>query len=320
MREKVLYIVPARLGDAVMTTPVVTLIKHYQPELTLDILAVSPLGASVYQNNPRIGNVYNLTDIEDLKSFSKDYTQAFLTHVDKRTLEAASALDIPLVQAEDADEAQGQAAQSLRFIHHYFNEKNKKFPFEKLAYELYPSQVDKAHIHALLTQALGNIEKYKLIGCHIGCHGIAKSSGVFRKIFKKKTHRKVWPLKHFLKLERLLLKLDPTIRFVITGGPGETELANAFMKKSKSAINLCSQTTTLQLAALMGFLNAYITSDTGALHVACATNVNLIALFGPTNLMRTGPYPKTAFRHILQKDPLSELSPETVMNVIKKYI
>ena len=135
-----------------------------------------------------------------------------------------------------------------------------------------------------------NIDASKdvLIGYQLGCHGLAKKR---TRIFNRFAHPKAWPLKNFIKLMRALKEWNPHVRAVLTGVENEVELGKEFCKKFPDTINLINQTSVLELMALMSGLKLVITNDTGTLHVACASELPVIALFGKKNFVENGPYP-----------------------------
>lgn len=53
--------------------------------------------------------------------------------------------------------------------------------------------------------------------------------------------------------------------------------------------NICGQTTLGQAMALIKRCNLFLTNDSGLMHVAAAFNIPMVAVFGPTNPITTGP-------------------------------
>ncbi len=77
-------------------------------------------------------------------------------------------------------------------------------------------------------------------------------------------------------------------------------------------INLCGLTTLGQAMALIKRCNFFLTNDSGLMHIAAAFHVPLVALFGPTNHLTTGPMSGNAkiVRHALDCSPcLKETCP-----------
>ncbi|MEJ2744958.1 MAG: glycosyltransferase family 9 protein [bacterium] len=78
---------------------------------------------------------------------------------------------------------------------------------------------------------------------------------------------------------------------VIIGGlSGEGEEIVRRMQKKALAVDRI--TDPLRMAALLKRLDVVVTTDSGPMHLAAALGVPVVALFGPTNPSRTGPFPK----------------------------
>jgi ADP-heptose:LPS heptosyltransferase len=56
------------------------------------------------------------------------------------------------------------------------------------------------------------------------------------------------------------------------------------------AINLAGSTTVGLLPALLSKASLLITNDSGPMHIAAAAGTPVVALFGPTSAVLTGPY------------------------------
>lgn len=57
-----------------------------------------------------------------------------------------------------------------------------------------------------------------------------------------------------------------------------------------NVVDLAGKTTLRELIALIGRCSVLLTNDSGPMHIASALNVPLVALFGSTNDVKTGPY------------------------------
>ncbi len=76
-------------------------------------------------------------------------------------------------------------------------------------------------------------------------------------------------------------------RIVLTGGPGEEEVAEQVAVQMRTpAVNLAGRTTLGALAALMARLRLFVANDTGPAHLAAAVGVPSITLFGPGDRTR----------------------------------
>ena len=81
-------------------------------------------------------------------------------------------------------------------------------------------------------------------------------------------------------------------KVVITGGASDMALANEIKNMMKEKPILACGLKLKQSAALFKKLNLFITADSGPLHIANAVGAKkIIALFGPTSVELTGPFP-----------------------------
>lgn len=79
-------------------------------------------------------------------------------------------------------------------------------------------------------------------------------------------------------------------RVVITGGPGEIAIAADIERElSGSCVNLAGTMTVRELMALIKRCDFFITNDSGPMHIAAAFGVPLVAIFGPTDHASTYP-------------------------------
>jgi ADP-heptose:LPS heptosyltransferase len=77
---------------------------------------------------------------------------------------------------------------------------------------------------------------------------------------------------------------------IVLWGPGETATAQAVVDAARGAARLASPTTLGDLVALARGARLMVSGDTGPLHIAAAVGVPVVALFGPTDPERNGPW------------------------------
>jgi len=310
MNKKVLFLSPARLGDTLMLTPALSLLKLLKPDFLIDILGLTELGVSVYKNNPHCEKIYTHAEIKHVDEFSQGYDLVVAAHRDNKILELITQLKKPVVLIENADQEQCQAQQALSFIKVMFSE--DKLPAQPIGYELFPGEAEKSTI----IQLLNSDNLY--IGMHLGCHGINKKDVWLP--WHKLDHEKLWPIKQFIALAKTLKARYPNAQIVLTGGANEQLLAHQFKQKIDNVVDLTGKTNLLELAALVERLAVYICPDTGTMHVACAMNTPLVALFGPTNSNRTGPYPSSPKRKVIKAKSLLELNQQSVVDAVDSLL
>ncbi len=83
------------------------------------------------------------------------------------------------------------------------------------------------------------------------------------------------------------------VRVLVSGGPSaaDRDYARAILGPESDATDLSGTLSFAQLAALLRRAIVYIGPDTSVTHLAAATGVPTIALFGPTDPTRWGPWP-----------------------------
>jgi heptosyltransferase I len=99
---------------------------------------------------------------------------------------------------------------------------------------------------------------------------------------------KLWDDKKFAKLADMIgQRLN--IKVVFTGS-GKGSLSKITKSMATEGINLGGETSLLELAFIYKNAITLITTDSGPMHLAVAAGTPVIALFGPTDPARTGPY------------------------------
>lgn len=102
---------------------------------------------------------------------------------------------------------------------------------------------------------------------------------------------KRWPAEYFAELVRQLARKFPDARFAILGDGADKPLGGIISQAGpERCFNLCGQTSLLEMVEWIRLCDLVITNDTGPMHAAAALGKPLVALFGPTEPRRTGPY------------------------------
>jgi heptosyltransferase-1 len=101
---------------------------------------------------------------------------------------------------------------------------------------------------------------------------------------------KVWPADRFAAvIDRMAAELH--LPAVLAGSASERPACDSVAAKCGGRpANLAGATTLRQVAALIDGARLVLTNDSGPMHIADALQRPLVALFGPTNPLRTGPY------------------------------
>jgi heptosyltransferase-2 len=77
---------------------------------------------------------------------------------------------------------------------------------------------------------------------------------------------------------------------LILGGPGEEAIGRQVSDLMKyHSVNLCGRIKLREAMALIEKCRLFVTNDSGLMHIAAALDVPLVAIFGSTNPITTGP-------------------------------
>lgn len=139
---------------------------------------------------------------------------------------------------------------------------------------------------------------------------------------------KQWPAERYGEVARALSQAGYTV--LVNFGPGEEELAKTVQTSSGTAVPIsCS---VAELIALTRRAKLFIGGDTGPLHLAAALRVPVVAIFGPTDPARNGPYgtnsivlrnpaSRTSLSHTSTPDPgLLRITPGEVITAARRLL
>lgn len=100
---------------------------------------------------------------------------------------------------------------------------------------------------------------------------------------------KRWPAARFGEVATFLREVRG-LPSVVLWGPGEEPLAQAVVDASSGAARLAPPTGLADLLALVRGAALMVSGDTGPLHLATAAGTPTVAIFGPTDPTRNGPW------------------------------
>lgn len=102
---------------------------------------------------------------------------------------------------------------------------------------------------------------------------------------------KNWPLDRFAALaERLQQESNATV--FLLGSPADRAGCEQMAANLSSGrvVNLAGRTRLPELGGVLAEMDLVVTNDSGPMHLAAAVGVPTLAVFGPTDATRTGPY------------------------------
>ncbi len=296
MREihRILVIRTDRIGDVVLSLPVVTALRRRYPKSHLAIL-VHPDVYQVVEKFPDLDKIH--IDKENEKSIrgffslikmmrQEEFDAAILLHPTLRLAWAVQFARIPIRVGT------GYRIYSFLFNKRVFEHRKNSRRHEaeynlRLAAEV-GADVSQVHFGLSilpsaaqqvdqLLKEIGITERKPLVILHPGSRGSALN----------------WPWTHFAQLADRLIK-ESSAQIAITGGENEHEVIERIIKNSSEKIfNLAGRLDLKELAALFKRADLIVANSTGPLHIGVAVGTEVIGLYPPVTAMsarRWGPY------------------------------
>ena len=277
--QKIIVRFPNWLGDLVMAQPILAALKETYPESELTALVKSPLHL-VLKNDPSLDHLWLLEDSPPARLKREKFDLGVLL-----TNSFSSALHFFQGRVKKRLGYKSDLRSLLLNLRAPFNKKKEhqfisyqrvlsplNFPFAFEPPHLYLSGVEKEQAHKRLLD-LGYRKNKKLIAFSpFAAFGKAKC----------------WPLENYLSLaKKLIAKKDAYVLFL-----GEKVFQKELDRRVKDDrfLNLVGKTTLRELIALLNEADLVVANDSGPMHLAAALNTPLIALFGSTSPVLTGPF------------------------------
>jgi heptosyltransferase II len=110
---------------------------------------------------------------------------------------------------------------------------------------------------------------------------------------------KCWPAERFAELgDRLIARFDADV--ILFGAPSERDIASRIASGMRHRpVNLAGETSIAELPAFFSACDLFVGNDSGAMHVAAAAGIPIVAIFGSTDPEGTAPLTsrRTLVRH-----------------------
>jgi heptosyltransferase-2 len=293
--KNILIRFPNWLGDLVMATPVLHDIRHHWPEANITAMCQGNT-ALLLQHDPHLNDIFRFERTSGWVHRSQ--------HSDIIEKLREGEYDLGVLLTNSFSSAwrlwRGHVGNRIGFkgnCRSFLLNKAVPFPANKetqhlvLTYKallppmgiptsdtpprLYITQSEKESAQKIL--ALHNIilGKQTIVGINPGAaYGTAKC----------------WLPERFRQVTERLLE-DPNTAVVYFGDSSTAPLVNEICHELRgSLLNLAGKTSIRELMALIKCCDAFLTNDSGPMHIAAALDIPLVALFGSTSDVKTGPY------------------------------
>jgi len=273
--KKILIIRLSSMGDILLTTPLIRSLKKQNPAIQIDFVLKEEFFELV-KNNPNLTNIH----IYSKQSFEK---QILINTLISNNYEIVIDLQHNIRSKEITKSLHCQTFRFKKNDVRKFLLVNFKINKLKYAPKIPLRYAETAGInldHEGLDIFTDNVAdpRLDLNEKYIGlCPGA-------------KHFTKHWPKEYFIELGKQLESAG--YKVVLFGGLNEEELIGEIANQLSSSVNLYGDSI-LQATANMKMCKAIYTNDSGAMHLACAAKVPVIAFFGST-VKEFGFYPYKA--------------------------
>jgi lipopolysaccharide heptosyltransferase I len=295
------------IGDVINTLPSVTLLRRAEPDACIGFV-VEDRAAELVQNHPHIDRVFVFPRRRwremlrhptpgswlRLRREVTDYAREIRAQHFTVALDFQGNLKGALHSiASGAPRRIGFARGFDKELNHWFSTERVRPPagplhrVEKFASLLQPLGVGAGRLEYVLPQAPGARER---VGEMLRSSGLARQRlVVVHPGTSERGGGKRWPTERFAELAtRIVEELGADV--VVSFGPGERALAEAVRAGSGSRAAVLPPMSLLELAELLRRAAAFVSADTGPMHLAAACGTPCVALFGPKDPAIYRPY------------------------------
>ncbi len=307
-QDKLLVVTSSSTGNNIFCTPAIRLLRKHLPDAVIDVVTLNDLTAQVFAGNTDINQCLVLTGARKLDALAKNYTQLLV--LNKNALKKFKGFESEYRLIPQQPNDIHVAEHCLRFMASLLN---VDVTDEDRHYVL-NTQQDAAQV---LGEAIPTKETMLVI--HLGC-GTTLLHGWKFFYSRRAADKKLWSIEAYVTLGQQLQAAIPNLRIVVTGTKNERFLAKQFTKAVPNTVNMAGKTTIADLVALMRRANCFIAHDCGVFHVAAATDVPIVALYGPTNPVLTGPFPHKPQHTLIKKAQMAEITPEEVVQAVQQLL
>ncbi len=306
--RSIVVIKPCCLGDLLMTTPLLDVIRHNYPDATITYVA-GTWSKVVVEHVPAVSNVIDCGTVGIAGHYTLRNYLLLALHLRRKHFDLAFVLDrspmltllpwlanVPRRVGPDSlgrgfsltdrvtvssspEHLQHQADIYLDLAHALKLVVNH--PYMRFV----PTEAEQQHVpfapdnsHLLVAVFIGG-------GSNPGMELTAKR----------------WPIERYREIVYKLVH-ERNAQVLLIGGPDDAALNSLLLHNLNvpegSVLNLAGETNFGESAALLQRCKLFIGNDSSPMHLAAAVNIPVIAIFGPTSPQEYGPYPLDDPQHI----------------------
>jgi len=274
--KKILIIRLSSIGDIILTTELIRLIRKRFPDATIDFL-IQKEYKELLRFNSRINNIIeydkklSLNEINDARNEylkGEKYDLVVDLHNNVRTRHWRRGIYKNLVKVRK------YRLEKLALVH--INNSFNSMPHVTDRYYNVVSHLGIEKDNRGLEVWLEDENAYKAVENSTANKVIGIAPGA-------KHFTKMYPKEKIILLFEKLMVIYPNYKFKIFGIDEDKPLAEKFIKLNKTAVSdFCGELTLLETAKELDSCDVLISNDSGLMHLAAARKVPSLAIFGST--------------------------------------
>jgi heptosyltransferase-3 len=303
--DRVLLIVMRYLGDVLLTTPLISSLHQAYKSAKIDVLVFENT-AGILEGNPDINKIITIANRPTLteqlylyKNLFRKYDLAICTQTGDRPSIAALFAAANRIGAVPQRDEKGWWKRN--FFHGWV-------------------EFDNNNTHTVLQ----HLKLAAVLGIPLHFLPTPPTKHSYKNPVKKHTkyaivhphpkwHYKRWSIERWRDTGHYFDQLG--IQIVLTGSSAAEEInyiQEIHNQLPKNTINLAGKLSLAELSSLISQAKIFIGPDTGITHLAAATGIPTIAIFGPSNPVKWAPWP---YNYQSDSNPFQKIGSQHVGNI-----
>jgi heptosyltransferase III len=310
--KRILLIVLRYLGDVLLTTPMIRSLRLAYPDAQLDVL-VYACTASMLEGNPDVDHIISIPNRPKLADYWDLLRKIFRRYDLAMAVQTGDRPFINTLLASPFRVAVVPRKPATGWWKRYFLQRWTEF--------------DNVNTHTVLQ----NLKLLDLIGVPSNFTVTPPKSNNFNQLCQRyafladgepyvvlhplpQFSYKRWTVAGWVEFGNYLSSLG--YKLVLSGGPDREEIeyvATVASQLPEGTINLAGQVSLPELTHIIAHAKLFVGPDTGTTHLATATGIPVITLFGPSNPVKWSPWPN-GYQHKL--NPFENKGTQHINNVL----
>ena len=271
MVNKILFITLSKIGDVILTLPVLDYLRENFAQSKITVM-VGPRPKEIFQNNPYIDRFISYDKHSRLRDKINLFNELKKERFDM-VIDLRNSLFGALLPAKFKTSPFLHIPAHIRHMKDRHLYKLKAKGSLNTRDSLYINSEDEAYINSILKE-----------------HNVKQEDGIVVVAAGARGHIKRWPKEKFLELIPVLIK-EFKIKVILVGDKDDIPV-NKYITENLPypVIDLSAKTTIGGLACLLKKARLLIANDSAVLHIASYLNIPTVAIFGPTDETKYGPW------------------------------